>query len=297
MRISSNCQNAFCSTLLRTMFLVAVGTVLGTPPAPTAAEDQPEAESEAAREQREKRLSQMRERANELQVFRRLEDQRERIELRADPLLRYSDQPRGFVDATLWCWKAEGRPVALAKVEMLVTAARTPLWMHCVASLDDRPIDVAMGSVRYLSTRKAGFELRMVPRAPVAEAKPAARQRQMKELVKRFAATIHAKHRDKQELVPQEMRLLPSPVYRYSGEESGIVDGVIFAFTTNGTNPDVLIVIELRSAKDSPPEWMYGIVNMTAADVQLRLDDAEVLVSRLTDPRETWNYFTTAREE
>jgi hypothetical protein len=77
----------------------------------------------------------------------------------------------------------------------------------------------------------------------------------------------------------------------------GIVDVIIFALTTNGTNPDILIVIELHSAQGSPPEWMFGIVNMTAADVHLRLDDAEVWVSLTTDPRETWNYLRTSRKE
>jgi len=119
----------------------------------------------------------------------------------------------------------------------------------------------------------------------------------MKDMVGRFAATIHARHEDTKELIPQEMRRLPSPIHRYADEGAGIVDGIIFALTTNGTNPDILIVIELRSANGSPPEWMYGIVNMTAADVHLRFDDTEVWVSLTTDPRETWNFLRTARDE
>jgi hypothetical protein len=270
---------------------------LDAPPSQAPADEQPESDSDAGKQQRQERLITMRQHAKQFEVVRQAGDERQRVELRDDPLFRYSDQPRGFVDSTLWCWKAEGRPALLAKVEMGVTADRVPYWMHCVASLDESRVSVQLGNFRLLRTTKPGFELRKIPASPAPEDKPVSRLRQMKEMVGRFAATIHARHAATQELIPQEMRRLPSPIHRYADEGAGIVDGIIFALTTNGTNPDILIVIELRSAKGSPPEWMYGIVNMTAADVHLRLDDAEVWVSLTTDPRETWNYLRTERAE
>src|SRR5262245_32099975 len=34
-----------------------------------------------------------------------------------NPLMKYTDVPRGIEMATLWVWQIEGRPVALGKVE------------------------------------------------------------------------------------------------------------------------------------------------------------------------------------
>ena len=58
----------------------------------------------------------------------------EAAELRAEPVMRYSDQPRFIADATLWVWSLRGRPVAIQKVEVNDTTA-TPLWTVCFAAL------------------------------------------------------------------------------------------------------------------------------------------------------------------
>jgi hypothetical protein len=173
--------------------------------------DQVPAETDVTKLQREQRLSVMREHAKEFRAVRRVGDEKEQVELRSEPLLRYSDQPRGFVDGTVWCWKSEGRPVALAKVEMAVAANKNPFWMNCLASLDDGPISITFGGSRSLSTSKAGFELQRIPHGPIPEKTAPARLRQMKELIGRFAATIHSKHRDNPELVLRKCDSSPVP--------------------------------------------------------------------------------------
>ena len=96
---------------------------------------------------------------------------------------------------------------------------------------------------------------------------------------------------------PQEMRLLATPIHRYADAGSGLQDGMIFGLTTNGTNPDMAIVIESRGKKDSPFEWKYGIVKMTIAEVHVRLDRKEVWMSPRNGPRETWDSFTKMPRE
>jgi hypothetical protein len=113
----------------------------------------------------------------------------------------------------------------------------------------------------------------------------------MKELFARFSATVLV---DGNESLRQEMRRLSTPIYRYDDERAGLKDGVIFGLTTNGTNPDILIVIELRRAQ-SDFVWKYGIVKMTYSDVRLRLDDSEVWSSPISAPKDTWTYFQSPR--
>ena len=124
--------------------------------------------------------------------------------------------------------------------------------------------------------------------------KPAARLRQMKEQIARFTVTIHV---DGKEKLKQEMRLLPSPIHRYADENAGLRDGVIFGLTTNGTNPDMLIVIELRTDTKRLPVWQYDVVKMTDSEVHVRLDDAEAWSSPVAAPLDTWFYFDTPRHD
>src|SRR5581483_7830029 len=42
-----------------------------------------------------------------------------KIEFRDFPILRYDDQPRRFLDATMWVWTDSGRPVAFEKIEAI----------------------------------------------------------------------------------------------------------------------------------------------------------------------------------
>src|SRR4030095_3504486 len=128
---------------------------------------------------------------------------------------------------------------------------------------------------------KPGVMMRPIEKAPVPDDKPAGRLRQMKDLVFRFTATILV---DGDEALKQEMRRLPSPIHRYADEGEGLRDGVLFGLTTNGTNPDMLIVIELRGDPPHRAQWSYGIVKMTYAEVRLRLDNDEVWSSPVSAP-------------
>jgi hypothetical protein len=260
--------------------------------APAGAEEVPANGPESGKAQREARLAEMRERAEAFEVV--VAGQREPARLRAEPLFRYSDQPRGFVDATLWGWGKMGRPMVLAKVEMAVTAGGRPFWQFCMASMADGPLEVKLVDGRRLAVKKPGVVLRTLENAPEPGEKPAERLRQMKAMISRFTGTIHVDGKDS---LKQEMRLLPSPMHRYADEGAGLRDGVIFALTTNGTNPDMLIVIELRGEKGAEPAWHYGIVKMTSAEVHIRLDKSEVWKSPVSEPLETWTHFSIPREE
>jgi hypothetical protein len=266
--------------------------------AATPAEDVPA--TNADRSGRAARLAEMHGQAALFQIASAVKADRQRFELFGDPIFRYSDQPRGFVDATVWAWggpERRGRPVAVAKIEMALSEIKLPYWQYCVASLADTPLDVDFANERKLTAARPGLALRDFPDAPPPAAGAAARQRQMKDLAARFGATIHALQLGTKELLKQEMRLLPSPIHRYSDDQAGLIDGMLFGLTTNGTNPDVLIVIESRREKDADAAWHFGFVKMTYAEVHLRIDREEVWSSSTSEPLETWTYFQQKRNE
>src|SRR5262245_49659628 len=78
--------------------------VLATTVSPRLAADDPTPEPKGLKREREARLEKMRALAGQFDVTSAAADETTRFDLRGEPLFRYSDQPRGFVDATLWAW-------------------------------------------------------------------------------------------------------------------------------------------------------------------------------------------------
>jgi hypothetical protein len=265
--------------------------VLATAAMPNA-QERATGKENASKSQPDMLLAAMRARAEQFTVEQTVDGKTEEVPLRADPVFRYSDQPRGFLDATLWRWGMKGRPIVLAKVEAAEGPTRA-FWQYCVVSLAEHPIAVKFPGQPKLVVNKAGVELHALEKGPVPADQPAMRLRQMKQIAARFAGTIHVDGNDK---LKQEMRRLPTPICRYDDEAGGLRDGVIFGLTTNGTNPDMLILIELRGEREAAPKWHYGIVKVTYAEVHIRLDDTEILSSPVTAPKETWTYFQTDRK-
>ena len=107
------------------------------------------------------------------------------------------------------------------------------------------------------------FEFKPIPNAPAPDATPQRRLRQLREIARRFAS--HEEVKDEK----CELRLLPTPVDRYSPSKADRADGAIFFFTF-GTNPEVVLLIE-----SDGKGWSYAAGRMTGAQVVvLTLDDA-----------------------
>jgi hypothetical protein len=122
------------------------------------------------------------------------------------------------------------------------------------------------------------------PSAHAAEAEreaesAAARVLQMKELVRRFSAILD----DDWSGGRKGLRLISTPIWRYKAPESGAQDGAIFSFATNGTNPTVLLLIELNGKEPAKASWRYAPLRMGTGGMALRLDEKEVWsVARVT---------------
>src|SRR5262245_18820662 len=101
-----------------------------------------EDESRQTMEQaRSKRLDLMRDRAAAAAVTVK-RDKTVQATLATAPIMRYDDQPRRCIDATLWLWTVNNRPVAVCKVEDARPDDGDPLWVTCLSSLSESLIDV-----------------------------------------------------------------------------------------------------------------------------------------------------------
>jgi hypothetical protein len=192
-------------------------------------------------------------------------DKRTAIKISDTPLHRWTDPTREFSDSALWAWKASGRPVAVLTIELYPER-----WSLEFVSLTANPVEAADEQIRW-ATRKAGVEIREIPGAPAPGTSEVERLTQMRDLAKRFSA------REFWDVTGRDyvLRLLPQPIDRYADRASGVVDGAMFIYA-NGTNPEVILLIEARRQGDGSAKWFYAAAPLTTAAPTLMLDRKDV---------------------
>jgi len=214
-------------------------------------------------EERARRLAEMEELAHSLKVVAVDEQGKETpATLAKEPLHRWTDPTRAFSVGSLWAWKVSGRPVAVVGIELYA------LWSLEFVSLSTGLVRAEDGSIRWAPT-KAGVAFSAIPDAPTPAASEAGRLRQMRDLAPRFSGR---EYWDKQHYA---LRLLPHPIDRYSDPASGVVDGALFIYA-NGTNPEILLMIEARRTGDGPPQWSFAAAPLSHAEVTLKLGERDV---------------------
>lgn len=249
--------------ILHTMLCLALW-LCGLPPAAAMAQNEA-AESETSGVDL---LDVMYRRAGEVRVATR--DDTAPRPLREAALFRYSDVRRDILDAALWGYGGTGRPAALMKTEVYSSDSGQK-WVYCITSLSSGLLQADWTDGARFRAKEPGVTFRAIPNAPAAGKSASLRLLQMKRLTDRFSAVIQNGEEDR-----EPMRLLPTPICRYDDEESGLIDGAIFGFTM-GTNPDVLLVIELIETEAGELEWQCGAACMTSAGFVVRLDNQEIL--------------------
>jgi hypothetical protein len=242
-------------------------------------------------------LSQMRSLAGQTTV--KFAKSQRPIELVKTPVFRYSDQPRQFIDATLWVWTNDGRPVAFQKIEALEFAAeatRPSLWQLCFASVSADFVVAQWPEGRSFQSTEPGLTFRALSESPAVATGNSQRKRQAREIVRKFSARIVTNPTNN---TTQEMRLLTTPIFDYDDRSTGEFMGSVFGLSTNGTNPDVLIVLEVQGQNDKLA-WHFAPARMTSGGVTLTYRDSKVWETKWLNASEgpfpTWTYFVVPRQ-
>lgn len=189
------------------------------------------------------------------------------------PVFRYSDPQRFIPDATLWVWSHEGRPVAFQKVEVDARPG-VKQWTICFASLSEGLLDVewpAQPERRTYHATAPGVRFKPIPEAREPASSAPLRSIQMKRLTARFEGRL-----DLWEGGTSRIRVIPRPIFEYRDAATDLPVGAIFGLTSTGTNPDVLLLVEVRENADGQLQWEYACTRMTTAGLELLLDDEAV---------------------
>ncbi len=217
--------------------------------APLAAQDAPASDS---------RLDVLKRRAQTLAMAYPADPTRAVPALLKTPVLRCNDPTRDEMDGALWLWLERERPVA----GLCILRYASGKWNYEHIALDDEAVAV---------TGRPDWSWRPTAAARtwkrVDEAVPAAgraRQTALRSLARRLEASEVRRG----ETFP--LRLLERPIYTYSDEPRGIVDGAMWAMSY-GTNPEVLVQIEAR-ASDGKLAWHVAFARMSAAEITVKLE-------------------------
>ncbi|MCI0361315.1 MAG: hypothetical protein L0211_22765 [Planctomycetaceae bacterium] len=222
-------------------------------------------------------LARMKALASTFEVFATPGKPESKVELAAQPVLRYADNTRQTLESSLWIWGAEGRPTAVMAIEFYPNGQRVPRWLYEVASLSTGLIAAQRGEDLKWTAKQPGLVLQTLADADSPASRPAVRLAQMKSLRARFTAYEHAVIEGRIELRP-----LTSPLHRYADTDSGILDGAIFSFA-NGTNPEVLLALEAHQSAEKAT-WVYGLAQMTGGAIAVQLDGKDVWERGAAEP-------------
>ena len=175
------------------------------------------------------------------------------LELQAKPILHWDNPAGNGEDGAVFVWLQHGRPEVIGTFFTLRRASTgETILKHSLHSLSDLPLAADCAKLRVWSPKSPGVVFRAVPGASPPADSSRARLLQMKALVKDFSGKMVDLRENSTEL-----RLLPQPLIRYEPTAGQVVDGAIFALA-EGTDPQILVLIEARRDKDGPPTWQYG---------------------------------------
>ena len=161
-----------------------------------------------------------------------------------DPSHRWTDPTRPFSGGALWVCKSEDRPVAVLGIELYAA------WSLEFVSLSTGLVEAQDDSLRW-RPQKAGVKYSEIAGAPAPAGDEAQRMRQMKDILRRIGA------REFYDNKHYALRLLAHPIDRYADPASGVIDGAIFIYA-NGTNPEILLLLEARRNDKGTPTWTYA---------------------------------------
>jgi hypothetical protein len=190
------------------------------------------------------------------------------LELIREPVLRWSNPVVGEIHGNVYLWVRDGQPMVIASLHKWFSPKTH--FEHELQSLAEGPLTAKFHGAAAWETSGRGLHFADLPEAAAPAATRAQRLFQMKQLAKEFAVTKKAF-----DGTESELRLLSQPVHRYAVPEKGVVDGALFAFV-QGTDPDLLLLVEARGENVAKARWQFAAARMTMAEVRLRHRDKEV---------------------
>jgi hypothetical protein len=205
-------------------------------------------------------------------------DPKRPLELKKVPVFEWVNLARGTTQGVIYVWLRDGRPAAVGCMFSYPHQSLPGrVVVHELHALDTEKLVVKRDSPNKWEPQ-TGLARTALPDAPPPATTPAARLVQMRKLAAEFGG-----HEVDYGGKRWELRLLPTPLYRYPEAKSGAVDGAVFALMSNaGTDPEVLLVIEARE-EGGKLRWEYACGRFSDWDLYVTHKGKDVFTSTRKD--------------
>lgn len=171
------------------------------------------------------------------------------FELRATPLLHWTNATRGEQQGVVYVWTSAGRPAVIGTVFVLIQNGQVERQKIAFHTLAETPITGDYDGTRFWAP-EVGLNFRSVAEIPARTRTQ--RLIQMRNLARRFSVAItYPKSKT------ATLRLAPQPLFRFGTAGQQTEDGAIFSYSTGGTDPEALLV--LKATDDGTLRaWRYA---------------------------------------
>ena len=193
------------------------------------------------------------------------------LELKKEPVFEWLNEARGNTQGTLFVWLNDGRPAALACVFSYPHSRLAGRQVvHELHALDPEKLLVTRDATNQWKP-EGGLARKELTDAPPPADTATARLVQMRRLAGEFAG--HSVDLEKKRW---DLKLLPTPLYRYPTAKTGVIDGALFALvSTAGTDPEVLLLVEAKEEKGQI-RWEYALGRFSDWELRVTRGDKEV---------------------
>ena len=207
--------------------------------------------------------------------------------LESEPLFRYDDPTRGYVDGLIWRLGKRGRPLAIITNELHPNYLQSgPRIVFDLLSMTPTPFTAKSSDFIW---QPGGSAVKMVrlDGAPTPASSVATRLSQIKSQARRFSATQNVS-----EIATtfSHLRLLPKEIDRYQPTDAELSDAAAFLMV-NGRNPGLILFVETDGK-----EWSYGVGRLSYPSTLTVMLDDEVVWTKPpgSEPDSSYNAFNSS---
>jgi hypothetical protein len=253
-----NCTTQLRGELRRRMLIVALCAVVIRVYA-----DEPSPDVEKGRRER---LEMMKGVIDEVSLETGDESPR-RLTRAENPVLRYTNPvTSAFSEGALFLWLDGKRPIAAVSPSLRDNGT---IWWE-LSSLSNEPLRLTRGRAVVWQPKSCSRKAELLKDAPAPAESTAARLTQIRLLARKFQV------REERRGGWQEGRLLTQPLYRWSDDKVGVIDGALFGYAET-TDPELLLMIEAhRDSVTRQAQWYFTLAKMTSSPVTVSLNGQEI---------------------
>jgi hypothetical protein len=184
-----------------------------------------------------------------------------------NPVLRYTNPATSaFGEGALFLWLDGKRPLAAVSPSLRDNGT---IWWE-LSSLSDAPLRLTRDGAAVWQPKSCSRKAELLKDAPAPAESAAARLTQLRSLTRKFQV------REERRGGWQEGRLLTQPLYRWSDDKAGVIDGALFGYAET-TDPELLLMIEARrDSATREAQWYFTLAKMTSSPVTVSLNEKEI---------------------